>query len=246
MKITVINGTGKHGVTFRLKEEFLARFRPDAEITEYFLPKDCPDFCKGCASCCLNGESTCKDFEYVHRIENSLSEADLIVMTSPAYVMHATGAMKSFLDHLAYRWMPHRPAAEMFGKRAVIITQCLGAGAKSSAKDVRHSLSWWGISKIGVFTGALMSGLFWDALPEKRRNKLLKKINRLSRKFAKINYSEPARTCAATKLKFAVCRFMQKRLYKNNPEYVDAKYWHSQGWLKKVRPWHKRNKDNLE
>ena len=31
-----------------------------------------------------------------------------------AYVFHATGAMKAFLDHLAYRWMPHRPAPEMF------------------------------------------------------------------------------------------------------------------------------------
>ncbi len=27
------------------------------------------------------------------------------------------------LDHFGYRWMSHRPAKEMFGKRAVIITQ---------------------------------------------------------------------------------------------------------------------------
>ena len=47
----------------------------------------------------------------------------------PAYVFHTTGAMKAFLDHFAYRWLPHRPAPEMFGKRAVILTQCLGAGA---------------------------------------------------------------------------------------------------------------------
>lgn len=63
--------------------------------------------------------------------------------------------MKAFLDHFAYHWLPHRPIPEMFEKRAVIITQCLGAGAKSAAKDIKHSLSWWGVSKIGIFTGAL-------------------------------------------------------------------------------------------
>ena len=83
-------------------------------------------------------------------------------------LFHTTGAMKAFLDHFAYRWMPHRPAPEMFGKRAVIITQCLGAGAKSAAKDIKHSLSWWGISKIGIFTGALMGDIVWDKLTEKK------------------------------------------------------------------------------
>lgn len=79
--------------------------------------------------------------------------------------------MKAFLDHLGYRWLPHRPAPTMFGKRAVIITQCLGSGAKSAAKDIKHSLSWWGISKIGVFTGKLMSDIVWNKLPQKKQYK---------------------------------------------------------------------------
>ena len=237
MKMAVINGTEKHGVTFKLKETFLERFRNNAEIIEFYLPRCCPNFCNGCASCCLRGEENCKDYSFIQPIEKSLSEADLIVMTSPAYVMHATGAMKTLLDHLAYRWMPHRPAPEMFKKRAVIITQCLGSGAKSAAKDIKHSLSWWGISKIGVFTGALMGDIVWDKLSEKRRKKLSNKINKLSKKFYKINYAKPAHTNLSAKIKFAFCRIMQKQLYKNNPDYVDAKYWHEQGWLAKSRPW---------
>ena len=35
MKITVINGTEKHGVTYRMKEMFLESFKDNAEITEY-------------------------------------------------------------------------------------------------------------------------------------------------------------------------------------------------------------------
>ena len=173
MKITVINGTEKHGVTYRLKEMFLVAFRDKANITEYFLPKDCPSFCIGCTNCILKGEKNCKDADHIEKIEKSLLESDLIVMTSPAYVFHATGAMKAFLDHLAYRWMPHRPAPEMFEKRAVIITQCLGSGAKSAAKDIKHSLSWWGISKIGIFTGALMGDIVWAKLSKKKQTLIL-------------------------------------------------------------------------
>ena len=236
MKITVINGTEKRGVTYRLKEIFLQNFQ-GAEITEFYLPKDCPSFCVGCTNCFMKGESFCKDFNVVERIEKSLIEADLIVVTSPAYVMHATGAMKALLDHLAYRWMPHRPSPEMFGKRAVIITQCLGAGAKSTAKDIQHSLSWWGISKIGIFSCALMRDITWDKLSENKRNKLTGNINRLSCKFAKINYAKPANTKLVTKIKFNLCRMIQKKVRKNGVIGLDNEYWYNNGWLGKSRPW---------
>ena len=236
IKIAVINGTEKRGVTYKLKEIFLQRFQ-GAEITEFYLPKDCPSFCAGCASCFVKGEGNCKDFAYISAIEKSLLQADLIVMTSPAYVMHATGAMKALLDHLAYRWMPHRPLPEMFGKRAVIITQCIGAGAKSAAKDIKHSLSWWGISRIGVFNGALMNDIVWDKIPEKRRQKFTKSIDGLARQFSKINYGKPARTTLMTKIKFAVCRLIQKQVRKSGAVSIDAEYWHDNGWFGKSRPW---------
>ncbi len=236
MKITVINGTEKHGVTYKLKEQFLENFKSIAEITEFYLPKDCPSFCLGCTSCFMHGENTCKDYSYINAIEKSLIEADLIVMTSPAYVMHTTGAMKALLDHFGYRWMPHRPLKELFGKRAVIITQCLGAGAKSAAKDIKQSLSWWGVSKIGMFNGSLMSDIIWDKLPKSKQNKLTKNINKLARKFKKINYLKPANTKLTIKIKFTFCRLIQKKAHKNGGG-LDSEYWFNNGWLEKKRPW---------
>lgn len=236
MKIAVINGTEKQGVAHRLKELFLQGFQ-DANIVEYSLPKDCPSFCIGCTNCFMKGENNCKDFAYINKIEKSLTEADLIVMTSPAYVMHATGAMKALLDHFAYRWMPHRPISGMFGKRAVIITQCLGAGAKSTAKDIKHSLSWWGISKIGVFNGALMGDIIWDKLNEKKRKQLTDKINRLAYRFTKINYSKSAHTKLIMKIKFMFCRLIQKKIRKDGVAGLDNEYWFKNGWLNKSRPW---------
>lgn len=237
MKITVINGTEKHGVTYRLKEIFLERFHEKAEITEFYLPRDCPSFCCGCTNCIFRGEHACKDAGYIQRIAASLLESDLIVMTSPSYVLHATGAMKTLLDHFAYLWMPHRPASEMFGKRAVIITQCAGAGAKSTAKDIKHSLSWWGVSEIKIFTGKLMDNIVWENLTEKKHRELTRKMNRLSDKLSGVHYEKPARVNAITRIKFLCCRMIQKSLHENNSEYLDGKYWARQGWLGKARPW---------
>ena len=176
MKITVINGSEKKGVTYKLKEIFLDELRNNAEITEFYLPKDCPEYCVGCTTCFMKDEHGCKDAEYVQKIENAMLEADLLVFTTPVYVYHVTGALKSMLDHFGYRWMVHRPAKEMFGKRAVIITQCLGGGNKSAAKDIKDSLSWWGVSYIKQCRFKLMSEILWDKIPAKRRAVFTKKL----------------------------------------------------------------------
>jgi len=75
MKITVINGTEKHGVTYRLKEIFLSEFKGKADITEYYLPKDCPDFCIGCTNCFFKGEHTKVKFLFCRLIQKSLHKA---------------------------------------------------------------------------------------------------------------------------------------------------------------------------
>lgn len=237
MKITVINGTEKKGVTFRLKEIFLDEFRDDLELTEFFLPGDCPNCCAGCTVCFLKDEHLCKDAEYVQKIEKAMIEADLLVFTSPAYVFHATGAMKMMLDHFGYRWMPHRPAKEMFGKRAVIITQCLGAGGKSAAKDIQDSLSWWGISKIKVCSFKLMSEVHWEKIPDKKKAAMTNKLVQIAKQMRRIDYAKPARTGFITKMKFYVVRLLQKKLGRDDPEYTDYKYWKNNGWTGTVRPW---------
>lgn len=237
MRIVVINGTEKHGVTYKLKEAFLDIFRDDAEITEFYLPKDCPNFCCGCTNCFREKENLCKDAAYVQKIEKAMFAADLLIFTSPVYVYHATGAMKAMLDHFGYRWMPHRPAKEMFGKRAVIITQCLGSGVKETAKDIKDSLSWWGISSIRVCSFKLMSEIDWEKLSDKKKDKMLSKLNSVAERIKKTDFTRPARTSLPTKAKFYVVRMLQTKLGKENPEYTDFKYWKKNGWLDKERPW---------
>ena len=237
MKITVINGTEKKGVTYKLKEIFLEPFKGKAEITEFYLPRDCPSFCSGCTTCFLKDQHLCKDAEYVQKIEKAVLEADLLVFATPAYVFHVTGAMKAMLDHFGYRWIPHRPAKEMFGKRAYIITQCLGAGGNPAAKDIRDSLSWWGISSIKKRTFKLMKDVDWDKLPLKNRQKMTDILTKDAERFLAVDYSKRARTNLITKCKFYAVRMLQTDLGKADPEYTDYKYWKENGWIGSVRPW---------
>lgn len=237
MKIAVFNATEKHGVTYRLKEIFLEPFRDEAQITEFYLPKDCPSFCAGCTVCFRGDENKCKDAQYTQKIQKALLEADLLVFASPAYVFHTTGAMKTMLDHFGYRWMPHRPAKEMFSKRAVIITQCLGAGDKSTAKDIKDSLSWWGVSFIKEYRFKLMSEIDWDKINEKKKNKMSSKLTDAANKFKNIDYNKRPHTNITTKIKFYMVRMLQTDLGKKNPEYTDFIYWKENGWLGKARPW---------
>ena len=133
--------------------------------------------------------------------------------------------------------MPHRPAREMFGKRAVIITQSLGAGEKSAAKDIKDSLSWWGVSDIKTCSFKLLSEIHWEKIPEKKRRKMTEKLVHAAGEIKRIDFTQPARTKLSTKLKFYAVRMMQAGLGKENPEYTDYKYWKSNGWLDKDRPW---------
>ena len=136
--------------------------------------------------------------------------------------------------------MPHRPAKEMFGKRAVIITQCLGAGEKSTAKDIKDSLSWWGVSSVKVFRFRLMGEVMWNKLPEKKRSSMTGKLEWAARVLSHMDYSVPTRTSVGVKLKFYAARIMQKTVGKTHPDSRDYLYWQENGWLGKVRPWRAR------
>ncbi len=237
MKITVINGTEKKGVTYKMKELFLERLKDNAEITEFYLPGDCPSFCAGCTVCFMKDENECRDRVYVEKIEKAMLEADLLLFTSPTYVFHATGAMKTMLDHFGYRWMPHRPAGEMFGKRAVIITQSIGSGEKSAAKDIKDSLSWWGISAVRIISFKLMSDVVWNNIPGKKREEFRQKLYREADRVKRVDYTKPARTGIPVRLRFHMVRMLKKRLGKKNPEYKGYRYWKENGWLDQNRPW---------
>ena len=235
MRTVIIHGQSHKGSTYHIAHDIAEK--TGGEIKEFFLPKDFDAMCCGCTKCFFEGEDKCPHFKKLLPITKAIDEADVIILASPVYVFHATGAMKAMLDHFGYRWMPHRPAKEMFGKRAVIITQCLGAGGKSAAKDIKDSLSWWGISSIRVISFKLMSEVRWDKIPEKKRDKMTAKLVNAAGRVKRTDFSKPGKTGLATRFKFYAVRMLQTGLGKDNPEYTDYKYWKEHGWIDNNRPW---------
>lgn len=97
MKICAVYGTERKGCTWHIAQEVLGCL-PDAEVTEFFLPRDCPENCISCFRC-FNEENHCYQSENAQKIQEAILEADVILLTSPVYALHVSGQMKTFLDH---------------------------------------------------------------------------------------------------------------------------------------------------
>lgn len=228
MHIVIINGTNHKGST-----EHIARIIAEkigGEITEYFLPRDFDEFCTGCTSCFMKAGTECPHHEKLLPITKSLDEADVIILASPVYVYHVSGAMKAFLDHYGYRWMIHRPEESMFKKQSVCVATAAGAGTKSTIKDMADSLFFWGVAK-QYKLGLAVAATNWEkisgkkkALIEKQSDAIAKKINRRNGKV------KPG-------LKTKAFFFLMRMLQKSGWNEADVKYWNEKGWTKNKRPW---------
>lgn len=159
-----------------------------------------------------------------------MDEADLIVLASPVYVLHATGSMKTFLDHCAYRFMVHRPVASMFHKQAVILSTAAGGGMKSTNKDMADSTFFWGIAKTYQY-GEKLYASCWEDVSDKKKKKIDQKLIKIARQVQK--NAGKVRPSLKTKMCFYLMRFMQIRGLNEK----DLTYWQANGWTKKVRPW---------
>ena len=238
MKILVINGTEQKGCTYAMKEMFLDTLGRKNEITEYFLPRDCPVFCTGCKSCFYKDISVCPHVKSILPIWEDISAADVLVFTSPVYVFHVTGQMKALLDHYATKWMAHSPERQMFSKQAVIITNSAGAGMKNVIKDICDSLKYWGVAR--VFS--IKQGLFesrWDLVTSKRKLKIKRQCQVVSSRIKSRKNPTPT---LDVKRKFYLMRIAQKMIHKDlqkrkQPETRDHIHWKEKGWLGGKRPW---------
>ncbi|NCA93506.1 flavin reductase, partial [bacterium] len=116
MKITVINGQNHRECSWNMGKELVKALGEGNEITEFFMPRDMPHFCLGCANCIYISEEKCPHYVSMKPIEDSVKETDLLIFTTPTYAYHASGSMKALLDHFSWRWMSHRPDGTSFYK----------------------------------------------------------------------------------------------------------------------------------
>ncbi len=231
-KITVIHGQSHKGSTYNITKEIVSKIsKVDTQVYEYFMPNDGPDYCIGCYKCFDESENNCPHGERVQAIVNSMEISDIIVFNSPTYCYGMTGQLKTFLDHLGYMWLPHRPNETMFKKIGIVVSTASGAGAKKVTKALEQQMFWLGISKVFKYSKNVNSSS-WEAVPDKVKESIEDDINRLAVKIQcktrniKVNFK--------LRFMFMVMRMMQKT---NDWNMTDKNYWKENGWLERKRPW---------
>ncbi len=231
MNITVIYGSQRHGSTWHIAQKFISRLSCGGEVREFYLPSALPELCTGCGICFMQGARYCPHRQYVEPIVRALDQADLIVLASATSVFHVTGAMKNMLDHMAYRWMVHRPSPTMFTKQAIAITTAAGSGMKPTLKDMTDSLSYWGVGRIWTY-GKAVRAIHWDGVSPHMKRNIDREVVRLSQKIGA--GGSAVVPSADIRRRFHLLR-MAYQVRGLSP--LDHEYWGVQGWLGKTRPW---------
>lgn len=180
MNTVLIHGQSHKGSTYNISRKLAESI--GGNITEFFLPRDFGCFCTGCFKCINESEKLCPHYEKLKPITEDIDKADVIILASPVYVFHATGAMKALLDHYAYRWLMHRPEKSMLKKQAVCISTAAGAGMKSANRDMYDSLLYWGVGRIYKYGAAVMAASYDGVNPKKKikiENDMVKLADRI-------------------------------------------------------------------
>lgn len=234
MKVVVIHGQSHRGITYTMVHAVLQHFPQDStEIREFFLPKDGPDFCLGCNACFLKGEESCPSSAKVQPIADAMDWADVIILGSPNYVMEMSGALKNLMDHLAYRWVTHRPHGAMFRKVGVAVCSSAGAPPFGVTRSIARQLKWMCCPKVYGFP-LISSAMTVSGLQPKKQKALERKAAKIA-KAVEGRVSRP-RTSLRSKLFFHIFRKMQSAPASAwNP--TDRDWWQNQGWTGHIRPW---------
>lgn len=228
MKITILHGQSHKGSTYHIARMLADKL--EGEVTEFFLPRDFGEFCVGCTQCFEQSETLCPHYEKLQPITQAIDQADVLILASPVYVYHATGAMKALLDHYGYRWMAHRPQEAMFRKQGVCISTAAGAGIKTTNRDMADSLFFWGVPKIYRYGVAVLETSYTRVNAKIKAN-----IDRKTTKLAQTLRRKHGRVKPGLKTKgfFAIVRMLHKIGWNE----ADIIYWKEKGWEEKARPW---------
>lgn len=232
MNICVLYGQKHRGSTYHITAELLDRLREDdCSIIERQLKRSSP--CIGCYACFKKGGEFCPHFDENAGIIADLDAADVIIISSPTYCLEMSGQLKVFMDHLAYRWMVHRPEEAMFSKVGVAISTTAGAGADGVCKSIARQMFYWGVPKVFKYSARVMA-MGWEDVDERTRKRIGYDMQVLAERIK--TEAGNARPGIKTKAVFNAMRLAQK---KNDYLPLDREHWAAKGWLESDRPWNR-------
>lgn len=224
MKTVVIHGQKHKGSTYHITKMLLEKMNCDeCDISEFYV--NGINDCTGCFQCVMKGEQYCPDRTQTEEIIKAIEEADVIVIDSPTYVLNMSGQLKTFFDHMGYRWVTHRPYPTMKEKIGVAISTTAGAGALKTTKEIATQMRWWCVGKVYRIPVAV-SAMNWNQVSSKKK----KEIEKITTKTAKSVIRKAGHVRPGMKAK---CLFFLMKLMHKDMDYspVDKAYWKEQGWI---------------
>lgn len=232
MKVVVLHGQNHKGSTYHVTQAILEQMKVTDENVKAFYFKE-QKHCMGCYNCFIKGEQQCPHQQQITPVVNALEEADVIIIETPCYCLGISGQLKSFLDHLAYMWMVHRPRKSMFTKVGIVVSTTAGAGAGKVTKDLAQQLFYWGVPKVYKVSFAL-GAASWQEVSDKNKEKINKKAHKLAQAVTRrVGKVKPG---LKTQGMFLICRMMHQN---NAGIEKDTQYWKDAGWTEDKRPWKK-------
>lgn len=235
MKIAVVYGSGRRGSTYNCVEIVKKALMSwgQVEFEEIWLPKALPEACCGCFNCIHRGEEYCPHSSNVSAIVDVLIKADGIILASPVYCLDVSGAMKTFLDHLCYLWMPHRPHGEMFSKIGFVISTAAGGGTKRTNKTMKLALDNMGAKRTFSY-GVSVAASSWEDVNENKKLIIEKSLEKKAKKyFSALTKRKELSNRLYTKMFFSLMKGMISKYKDGN---YDKEYWSRNGWLNNQRP----------
>ncbi len=223
-RIVIIHGQKrKRGSNYNISRNLALKINSNsADIVEHFVND--LDFCTGCSNCILRGEDKCPHKDKIMPIAKDIEAADILIINSPTYVMEMTGQLKVFFDHMAYRYIVHRPHKSMEKKIAVLISTAAGSGAKRVTKSLANQMLWWGVGKSYQIHFSVFSS-DWEGVKEEIKNKIDKKSNEIAENISSLTN---VKRSIKGQLYFNIMKKVQTKM--NNP--IDIAHWKENGWIK--------------
>ena len=153
------------------------------------MPDALPAFCTGCTLCLSGLYEKCPNAQHTIPILDEIIKSDALIFATPHYgACSMPGSMKNFLDHFDYLVLNVSPRAEMFDKKAFVITT--GAGSAAAIKPIKTVLKHWGVNRV-MSLGLRMFTNLWKKMPQSKQEKCEKSLRHSARKFYKTRKGRP-------------------------------------------------------
>lgn len=230
--VTLIGSYRKNGNTGRVVKMIEAHLQNEASIAGVALEIETLHLgeldlrpCRGCRACFDHGEDQCPQRDDLLAVKDKIMAADGLILATPVYVDDVSGLVKTWIDRLAH--LCHRP--QFAGKCAYMIATVGSSPVSHTMRTMMLALSTWGfhiVGQAGFKTGARMDD---QTLHDRYNAQTRRAARQLLRAIHERQYLRP------TFMSLMMFRIYQWSWGRADPQTLDYRYWHENGWLESTR-----------